>query len=488
MTTSNKSLIELLLILTGAGLGILVGLLFGHDMWLASGGPSARLDILSRTLEQKAEAIDAALAEEDVREARRLEEHLPKIRAERKRVENLAAETATKNLGGYLAAWQVIRILGDVFLRALMLVVIPLVFTSIVTGVTSLGDMRTLGRFGGWTLFYYLSTSGVAVIIGIVLVQSIGPGRNSDDTFAYVDPTIVEKGDRTVTDTLLEVVTGDPDEPGSGMIPKNLFRAASEGNVLALILFAIALGASLTLVGEVGETAVRFFLSLNEAVLRIVRWIIAIAPLGIFGLIASKIAEVGGAAGFGEEVTRLAWLVGTTTLGLFIHAVFLCIVLIVVGRRNPFTYIYQLTRALVTAMSTDSSSATLPVTIECVEEAGVSKESAGFVLPLGATMNMDGTALYEAVVAIFIAQSLGIALGPGAMVIIFLTATLAAIGAPGIPSAGLVTLIIVLTAVGLPASGIGTILAIDWFLDRERTTLNVFGDAVGAACIDRLRR
>lgn len=488
MNASKKSLIELLLILTGAGFGVFCGLFFGHDMWLASGGPAKRLVRLEETLLQKEAAIAAALEQDNVQEAKRLEAQLPIIRDEQQRLDTLAQAAGARGLAGYLAAWHVIQFMGDLFLRALMLVVIPLVFTSIVTGVTSLGDMRTLGRFGGWTLAYYLSTTAVAVMIGIVLVETIGPGRNSDDTFAYVDPSIVEKGDRSITDTLLQVVTGEPDEPGSGMVPKNLFQAASDGNVLALILFAIALGAAITLVGEAGEPATRFFQSLNEAILRIVRWIIALAPLGIFGLIASKIAEVGGAAGFGEEVRRLAWLVATTTLGLAIHAVFLCLVLAVVGRRNPFRYVYQLMRALVTAMSTDSSSATLPVTIECVEEAGVSKESAGFVLPLGATMNMDGTALYEAVVAIFIAQSLGITLGPGALVVVFFTATLAAIGAPGIPSAGLVTLIIVLTAVGLPASGIGTILAIDWFLDRQRTTINVFGDAVGAACIDRLRR
>ncbi|HID76986.1 MAG TPA: dicarboxylate/amino acid:cation symporter [Planctomycetaceae bacterium] len=171
--------------------------------------------------------------------------------------------------------------------------------------------------------------------------------------------------------------------------------------------------------------------------------------------------------------------------GLAIHLVVLSFVLWAVGRRNPFTYLCGVGQALLTAFSTASSSATLPVTMECVEEMDVSEESSGFVLPLGATINMDGTALYEAVAAIFIAQSAGIPLGLTALVIIFLTATLAAIGAPGIPEAGLVTLVIVLSAVHLPAAGIGTILAIDWFLDRNRTAVNAFGDSVGAAVIDR---
>jgi len=379
----------------------------------------------------------------------------------------------------------IVRFCGDVFLRMLMLIVIPLVVTSMICGVTSLGDVRQMGKVGGWTLVYYFATGAVAVTLGICLVSIIQPGANADDTFAYVSDNVIQRQQTSIMDTLLEVVRGREGEPGSGMIPANIFLAASQTNVLALILFSLVFGAALSTLGEKGKPAIDFFRALNEAVMKVVRLIIFLTPLGVFGLIATQIADSGGGEAFYLEMQRLGWFVLTVTLGLVIHLVVLCVVLAIFARRNPLRYLYALARAILTALSTDSSSATLPVTIECVEETGVSERAAGFVLPLGATINMDGTALYEATAAIFIAQSAGIPLSGAALVIVFLTATLAAVGAPGIPSAGLVTLIIVLTAVNLPAAGIGTILAIDWLLDRERTSVNVFGDAVGAAIIDR---
>jgi Na+/H+-dicarboxylate symporter len=380
---------------------------------------------------------------------------------------------------------QLTRFCGDIFLRMLMLIVIPLVVTSMICGITSLGDIRQMGKVGGWTMFYYVSTCAAAVVLGILLVTIIRPGAETDDTFAYVSESVIEKQDTTVLGTLLEVVRGREGDEGSGMIPSNIFLAASQSNVLGLILFCLVFGGALTTLGQRGKPAISFFQAANDAVMKVVRLIIYFTPVGVFGLIATQIADSGGGREFYGELIRLGWFVTTVTVGLAIHLVVLCIVLAVFARRNPLEYIYLLARALLTALSTDSSSATLPVTIECVEESGVSERAADFVLPLGATINMDGTALYEAVAAIFIAQSVGLHLGGPALVIVFLTATLAAIGAPGIPSAGLVTLLIVLTAVGLPAAGIGTILAIDWFLDRQRTSINVFGDAVGAAVIDR---
>jgi Na+/H+-dicarboxylate symporter len=222
--------------------------------------------------------------------------------------------------------------------------------------------------------------------------------------------------------------------------------------------------------------------------MKMVRLVMWFAPVGIFGLVAYNIANKGGGQAFGSELAKLSKYVGTVSVGLLVHAIVLCMILWLLGRRNPFRYFLGVLRALLTALTTSSSSATLPITIECVEEQGVSQKAAGFVLPLGATVNMDGTALYEAVAAIFIAQSVGVPLDLGAMVVIFLTATLAAIGAAGIPQAGLVTMVIVLRAVGLPLEGIGLILAVDWLLDRFRTTVNVWGDSVGAGVIDRLVR
>jgi Na+/H+-dicarboxylate symporter len=274
-----------------------------------------------------------------------------------------------------------------------------------------------------------------------------------------------------------------------GLVPKNLFKAMANNNILPLIVFSLLFGGILTTLGERGRPVIEMFEGLNEAFLKIIRLLMYFAPLGILGLVAARLgrAELASEGGFAAEVTRMAKYFITVIIGLTIHAFFILMPAIrVFARRSIWPYVSNVSPALLTAFSTASSSATLPVTIESVEDKNkVSNRTASFVLPLGATINMDGTALYEAVAAIFIAQVYGIPLDFGAQVIIFLTATLAAIGAAGIPEAGLVTMVIVLNAVGLPTEGIAMILAIDWFLDRCRTTVNVLGDSVGAAIIDK---
>jgi Na+/H+-dicarboxylate symporter len=326
----------------------------------------------------------------------------------------------------------------------------------------------------------------VAVFIGIVLVLVIRPGEAADDTFSYVPPGVQEKEQATVLETVLDVFRGKEEKgDGGGMFPRNLLTAATQTNVLGLLIFALFFGGALTMIGKKGQAAIDFFHGANEAIMKLVHLVMFLAPVGIYGLVASKIADNGGGSAFGEELGRLAYYAMTVLVGLGIHVVFLAALLPLLARRNPFEYTYNMLRSLLTAMSTASSSASLPVTFECVEEKnGVSNRSAGFVLPLGATINMDGTALYEAVAVIFIAQSIGMDLSLAQLIVIFLTATLAAIGAAGIPEAGLVTMVIVLSAAGVPMAGIGTILAIDWFLDRMRTTVNVYGDSVGAAIVD----
>ncbi len=478
----------LLGILVGIILGVCFGLFYGRAMWLASGGPEKKIQRLEKTSRQKEVLAGRAEADGDHRQAEKLRAHIPIIQQEIERTEDLRRQAVGANRTLPWYASKITRFCGDLFLRMLMLIVIPLVVTSMICGITSLGDVRKLGKVGGWTIFYYISTGAAAVTLGIVLVTIIKPGTRAadpDDPLAYVSESVLARQGISTIDTLTEVVLGREGDEGKGMVPSNLFLAASRTNVLALILFALVFGGALSTLGEKGKPAVDFFHAANEAVMKVVHLVILFAPVGIFGLIATKIADSGGGGAFGGEVARLAWYVATVLTGLAIHVVVLCVVLIVFARRSPLRYLYAMARALLTAMSTASSSATLPVTMECVQSEEVSERAAGFVLPLGATINMDGTALYEAVAAIFIAQSLGIELGGPQLVIVFLTATLAAVGAPGIPEAGLVTLLIVLTAVGLPAAGIGTILAIDWFLDRQRTAVNVFGDAVGAAVIDR---
>jgi Na+/H+-dicarboxylate symporter len=365
---------------------------------------------------------------------------------------------------------------GGFFLDALKMIVIPLVVSSIIVGITGLGDVRRLGRTGTTTILYYLTTTAIAVILGILVVNIIRPGVGFEWMAGEIPEKVKGKEATGIVDIFRSLVT------------PNLFRSAAETEILPLIIFSLLFGGVLTTLGEKGKPVIHFFKGVNEAILKIVFLILLIAPFGVFALVAARLGQAGGGEAFFAEIAKIGLYVVTVLTGFLIHGVVvLPLLLYFVAKRNPWTYFTQVSTALTTAFSTASSSATLPVTIECAENrAKVSKRSSLFILPLGATINMDGTALYESVSAIFIAQISGIHLGPGEQVIIFLTATLASIGAAGIPEAGLVTMVIVLRAVGLPLEGIGMLLAIDWFIDRCRTTMNVWGDTVGAAVLDRL--
>jgi Na+/H+-dicarboxylate symporter len=366
--------------------------------------------------------------------------------------------------------------LGTLFLNALKMIIVPLIASSMIVGISGLGDIRKVGKTGAWTLAYYLTTTGVAVLLGIILVNIIKPGVRISGMGAVIPEELSGKEAIGATDILLSLIS------------PNIMKSLSEMDVLPIIVFSLVFGGILTTIGERGRTVINFFDGVNQAIMKMVHLIMYLAPAGIFALIASRLGEAGGGEEFWGEIAKIGRYSMTVIIGLIIHSfVVLPLLLTIIARRNPFRYAINLAKALLTAFSTASSSATLPVTLECVQERSkVSRRSALFVLPVGATINMDGTALYESVAAIFIAQAIGYPLTLGHQVIIFLTATLAAIGAAGIPEAGLVTMVIVLRAVGLPLEGIGLILAIDWFLDRCRTTVNVWGDGVGAAIIDRL--
>ena len=366
-----------------------------------------------------------------------------------------------------------IRFLGTIFLNGLKMVVVPLVVASMIVGVTSLGDVRSLGRTSLKTISFYMATTGFSVLVGIILVNIIQPGAGIDSFGAYVPDVVGASRGKT----LIDVVTG--------LIPANIFYAASQGKILPLIVFSLLFGGVLSSIGEVGKPVIRLFEGINTAMMKIVIIVIYFGPIGVFALIGGIVAE--NRESLDQLVSGMGWYILTVIIGLLIHAVItLPIILRLFGKRAPFQYFINMGQALATAFTTASSTATLPVTIECVEERNkIDKRAASFVLPLGATINMDGTALYEAVAALFIAQIYGVDLSMSAQVIIFLTATLASIGAAGIPHAGTVMMVIVLDAVGLPLEGIGLIWAIDWFLDRCRTTVNVWGDSVGAAVIGR---
>jgi Na+/H+-dicarboxylate symporter len=415
-------------------------------------------------------------------------------------------------LGGFLPETGLaVQFLGKIFISFLMMIVMPLIIASMVSGIARIGDIRKLGRLGTGTIAYYLATTALAVGTGIMLVLLIEPGTPEQNGGHLHDSrlsapassvNLQEKpGVGTVADNreitgpkLPDTRTGEKsrsagkmlEEMVTGLVPSNIFKAMADNDILPVITFSLLLGAALSMAGEQGKPVLDFFNGLNDALMALVNMLMSTAPVGIGALIAGRLGEAGGFQGFWPELQHLGRYAFTVITGLILHSLItLPLLLRILGKTPPAAYARNTAPALLTAFSTASSSATLPVTIECAEEKnGISKRTAGFVLPLGATLNMDGTALYEAVAVIYIAQISGITLDPAQLLIVFLTATLASIGAAGIPEAGLVTMVMVLKAVNLPLEGIALLLAIDWFLDRCRTTVNVWGDCVGARIID----
>ena len=369
----------------------------------------------------------------------------------------------------------VVEWIGEMFLDTLKMLVIPLIVSSMIVGITGMGDIRKVGKAGTITLIYFLSTSGIAVFAGIIVVNIMQPGLGVE-LITDIPEKVAGKESIGITDILKSFVT------------PNLFQSMAKMEILPIIIFSLVFGGVLTTLGEKGKLVISVFDGINIAIMKIVHLVMYFAPLGVFALISSKLGAAGGGDLFLAELLKIGKFAVTVISGLLIHALItLPAILYFVAKQNPLTYFKNMSAALTTALSTASSAATLPVTIECVEEENkISRRTTLFVIPLGATVNMNGTALYESIAAIFIAQMVGIHLGLGDQVLIFLTATLAAIGAAGIPEAGLVTMVIVLQAVGLPLEGIGMLLSIDWFLDRLRTSVNVWGDSIGAAVVDRL--
>ena len=374
---------------------------------------------------------------------------------------------------------------GEIFLRLLTMMVVPLVMASVMSGIIGLGDVRKLGRPGAITVAYYLTTTILAVIVGLIMVNLIQPGVGTIDQ---------ETLNRLAAEG--EGVAASSDDVTLGAILRNLLLtlftdnligSAAETNLLPLIAFSIIFAGMLTTMGERVTAINQMIVQVNEALLSFILLLMRLAPLGIFCLVTARFGEAQAEGNLLDVVRQTGAYFFTVLAGLAVHAfVTLPILLAIFTRRNPFRFMYQMSQALLTAFSTASSTATLPVTMECaVTKAGVSKRSTEFVLPLGATINMDGTALCEAAAAIFIAQAIGFELGAMQQLVVAITATLAAIGAAGIPEAGLVTLIIVLNAVGLPVEYLGLILSVDWLLDRFRTAVNAFDDSIGAAVVDK---
>uniref|UniRef100_A0A8C6SGF6 Amino acid transporter n=1 Tax=Neogobius melanostomus TaxID=47308 RepID=A0A8C6SGF6_9GOBI len=423
---------------------------------------------------------------------------------------------------------------GELLMRMLQMLVLPLIVSSLVTGISSL-DSKASGKMGVRAVVYYMVTTLIAVFTGIVIVIIIRPGKGSRDSpmdktgniepvqaaDAFLDlirnmfpPNLVEAcfkqyktmykktvHIRNVTEALNLTESFNITESSPSLnltrvlhtiqetVEERVPVSGSSGgvNALGLVVFSMCFGLVIGNMKQQGQALRDFFDCLNEAIMRLVAIIIWYAPVGIMFLIAGKIVEMKDLAAVGGQ---LGMYTVSVIVGLLIHGLFvLPLLYFVVTRRNPYSFIGGLLQALITALGTSSSSATLPITFRCLEENNhVDKRVTRFVLPVGATINMDGTALYEAVAAIFIAQVNNMDLNFGQILTISITATAASIGAAGIPQAGLVTMVIVLTSVGLPTEDITLIIAVDWFLDRLRTTTNVLGDSLGAGIVEHLSR
>lgn len=378
---------------------------------------------------------------------------------------------------------------GEIFLRLLKMMVVPLVCTSVMTGILGLGDVRLLGKPGAITVFYYLTTTVIAVVIGLCVVNVIQPGVGT------VDPAALEQALKSQEAAELATKASGSDKPSITTIFKNLllmlftdnlFSSAANMNLLPLIVFSIIFAGMLTTMGRRVDTLRDIISQSNDALMSFILLLMRLAPIGIFCLVAARFGEAQAQGKFLQTIQQVGWYMIAVLIGLGIHAfVVLAGIFWLIKKKNPFRFISQMSEALLTAFSTASSSATLPITMRCAQKnAGIQKRSVEFVIPLGSTINMDGTALYEAAAAIFIAQAIGLELTVIQQVVIAVTATLAAIGAAGIPEAGLVTMVIVLNAVGLPVEYISLILSVDWLLDRFRTAVNAFGDSVGAAVVE----
>lgn len=401
--------------------------------------------------------------------------------------------------------------IGGLFLRLLKMLVVPLIVSSLIAGVTAMGNLKDLGSLGARTLAFYMGTSALAITTGIIMVNIIQPGVGADLSLIEASaegaalPAVAESGGSGLGTVLWSQLTS--------MIPTNPLHAAAQGDMLPIIFFSLILGVFISLVehqelpkendpgyresADEAETEAeaedikrasegaallrRFFAGLFAVMMRMTMAVISLAPIGVFGFMLHASAAHGA-----DAFVLLGKYAITVFIALCIHALItLPILLKTLGHRSPVAHAKSMVPALLTAFSTASSNGTLPLTMRSVESAGVPRHVSSFVLPLGATINMDGTALYEAVAVLFIAQLYGLDLSLSQQVVVAITALLASVGAAGIPHAGTVMMVVVLSAVGLPTTAVGLILAVDRVLDMCRTTVNVWSDSAAAVVVSR---
>jgi len=365
----------------------------------------------------------------------------------------------------FAKAW--IAPFGTIFMNMIKMIIVPLVLSSLVIGVCGLGDVKKIGRIGGITVFYYLITTAVAIVIGLILGTVVVPGAGLSI------PSNVKTAAKAAP-PIMDVI--------SGIFPTNPVQAMVKADMLQIIVFALFLGVGIIAVGDRAKPLYNFFDGLAEVSYKIVGYIMVFAPIGVFGLICPVVAANGPAV-----LLPLLKVILCVYVGCFLHAIIVYGGLLsIIGKLNPMKFFKAVFPAQMIAFTSCSSSGTLPVTMECTQTGlGVAKEIASFVLPLGATINMDGTALYQGVCALFIAQVYGVDLSAAQYATIIVTGTLASIGTAGVPGAGFIMLTMILTAIGLPLEGSALIAGIDRVLDMPRTCVNITGDCCVAYIVDK---
>lgn len=375
----------------------------------------------------------------------------------------------------------IFQYIGEMFLNALKMIIVPLILSSIIVGMAGIGSSGNLGALGGRTLLFYLSTGVAAILIGLILVNLVTPGIIDGEPVG--DLLALDASAKEVAAQVGDRDAGDIADIFLRMIPDNVVAAAANGQMLGIIFFAILFGYFMTRIGhELADVLYKFWNGVFNVMMRMTEWIMMFAPIGVFGLVAAVVAETGFSAAEPLVIFALTVLAGLAAHTFITMPLFLS----VFGRVSPWKIYPAMAPAMLTAFSTASSSATLPITMDCIEKnAGVSNKVSSFVLPLGATVNMNGTALYECAAAIFLAQAYGLEMSFGTQFSVVFIALLTSIGVAGVPAASLVAIAVILTAIGLPIEAIGVLLVFDRILDMARTSVNVFGDGVCAVIVAR---
>jgi proton glutamate symport protein len=373
-----------------------------------------------------------------------------------------------------------IKPIGTIFINLLNMIAIPLVLASLIVGVASLGNVKKLARIGGKTIAIYILTTIIAISIGLILGNLIQPGKRlnpqtREELVSAYQTEVEQKVQTKIEFNLIDQVVN--------LVPRNIFKAMADAQMLQIVFFALMVGLALTLLSQSkSEPVIKFFDGFSDAMIKLVDLIMLIAPYGVFALISATVAEFGF-----EIIGTLFWYIFTVLAGLLIHTIFVYSGLVkFFGKLSPKIFFKGMRRAQIVAFTTSSSAATLPVNMECCEEnLGISKSITSFTLPLGATINMDGTALYQGVAAIFISQVFGMDLSIGDQLVIIFTAVLASIGTAPVPGVGIIMLLIILKAVHIPEIGIALILGVDRILDMCRTVTNITGDAAVSVVVAR---